>query len=135
MKKLILKYYILPTLKLLCHPHYIKHGLWKSCLMYEIKRLMRERLLGENIIKITEIENGLKGIGVLENAKDDLQNKIDILVALLVQKNFPEIAADDIHCSFYWECEKSPFGWCVYNKLDDPAADQCLYCGQPLERK
>ena len=86
-------------------------------------------------MKITEIENGLKGIEILNKYKDETKTKVDKLVALMVQRDFWDIAADDIHCPFYWECEKSPFGWCVYNIDIDPAEDQCIYCGEPLERE
>ena len=86
-------------------------------------------------MKITGIENGLEGIGVLKDGISSIQKQVNKLVATVVEKDFPKIAADDIHCPFNHECEKSPFGWCVYNKLDDPAADNCLYCHEPYERK
>ena len=36
----------------------------------------------------------------------------------------------------YWECKPlSPIGVCIYNKGLDPALDQCIYCGNPHERK
>lgn len=34
-----------------------------------------------------------------------------------------------------WKCEKSPVDYCVYNQLEDPYHDSCLFCGQPEERK
>lgn len=34
-----------------------------------------------------------------------------------------------------WGCPDSPFGWCVYNRFEDPAHDNCLYCHEPQERK
>lgn len=34
-----------------------------------------------------------------------------------------------------WDCEKSPFGLCAYNNMDDTAHDNCLFCGGPEERK
>lgn len=34
-----------------------------------------------------------------------------------------------------WECETSPVGVCVYDDTDDPMHDQCLFCGDPEERK
>lgn len=35
----------------------------------------------------------------------------------------------------FWDCPKSPFGYCAYDKVDDPAWDTCLFCGEPYERK
>jgi len=37
-----------------------------------------------------------------------------------------------------WNCELSPQGnntHCVYNDEKDPMHDECVYCGQPQERK
>lgn len=35
-----------------------------------------------------------------------------------------------------WPCNNgSPSGWCEYNSEEDPVHDQCVYCGQPEERK
>jgi len=36
---------------------------------------------------------------------------------------------------FYWECKDSPFGWCAYDHWEDQAHDQCIFCGDPSERK
>lgn len=34
-----------------------------------------------------------------------------------------------------WQCNKSPVGKCVYDSIEDPACDCCVFCGQPDERK
>jgi hypothetical protein len=34
-----------------------------------------------------------------------------------------------------WDCPESPLGHCLYNRLEDPASDYCLFCGGPEERK
>ena len=33
-----------------------------------------------------------------------------------------------------WQCEDSPVGLCVYDS-QDRAADHCIFCGDPDERK
>jgi hypothetical protein len=33
------------------------------------------------------------------------------------------------------DCEKSPNGRCEYDRVNDPAWDQCVHCGDPHERK
>lgn len=38
-------------------------------------------------------------------------------------------------CKPVWRCNDSPIGWCVYNHFDDPAHDNCVFCGEPEERK
>ncbi len=34
-----------------------------------------------------------------------------------------------------WDCPKSPCGLCCYDHYKDPVHDECVYCGQPEERK
>ena len=34
-----------------------------------------------------------------------------------------------------WECAESPVGLCVYDTIMDRAMDQCIFCGEPEERK
>jgi len=42
---------------------------------------------------------------------------------------------NSLYISIFWECEGSPTGYCAYDKSKDPAMDQCLFCGNPHERK
>ena len=83
-------------------------------------------------MKNKEIENGLEGIGILENEMGKLEAKIDGVVRAVVQKDFPEIENTD--CPFIYECEKSPFGWCVYD-VNNMMTAPCLYCGKPYHRE
>ena len=85
-------------------------------------------------MKNKEIENGLEGIGLLENQMGNIQSKIDNAVASIIHKDFPEIKAYDIYCPFTHECGKSPFGWCVYDQSENSAINNCLYCGESHER-
>ena len=34
-----------------------------------------------------------------------------------------------------WTCDESPVLLCVYDSIKDRAMDQCIFCGQPHERK
>ena len=34
-----------------------------------------------------------------------------------------------------WDCPKSPCGLCCYDHYKDPVHDNCIFCGQPEERK
>ena len=34
-----------------------------------------------------------------------------------------------------WDCSKSPINLCVYDDLEDPDWDSCIYCFEPDERK
>ncbi len=39
------------------------------------------------------------------------------------------------HWVSYWDCKKSPVELCVYNPSLDRAKDNCIFCGEPNERK
>jgi len=41
----------------------------------------------------------------------------------------------NIEFSEYHECGPSPVNACVYDTVNDPARDGCLFCGDPEERK
>ena len=59
-------------------------------------------------------------------------------VLTLLQRACPGVghaSFNRISRSWNWDCETSPVGICVYNDLDDPAHDHCLYCEEPEERK
>jgi len=34
-----------------------------------------------------------------------------------------------------WNCDKSPCGLCCYHHYVDPVHDECVFCGNPEERK
>jgi hypothetical protein len=34
-----------------------------------------------------------------------------------------------------WGCTKSPVLLCVFDSIEDRAMDQCIFCGEPDERK
>lgn len=35
----------------------------------------------------------------------------------------------------FWSCSESPLRMCLYDHHHDPGCDQCLFCGDPMERK
>ena len=35
----------------------------------------------------------------------------------------------------HYDCPKSPTGNCIYDGFEDLSMDECLFCGQPDERK
>ena len=34
-----------------------------------------------------------------------------------------------------WKCDNSPLGVCVYDDCEDRCHDNCIFCGEPNERK
>lgn len=41
----------------------------------------------------------------------------------------------EIHALGSWDCDRSPFGLCMYNNEYDPEKDDCIFCHKPDERK
>lgn len=79
-------------------------------------------------------------------AEEALREKIQRLEYAIerIQDRRLEIAAkalgrtmDDIETPFVHECDgaDNPIEHCVYDGIDDPAWDDCLFCHQPYERK
>jgi biotin synthase-like enzyme len=52
----------------------------------------------------------------------------------LVLENFKENLPAH-HNIGTWDCPNSPIKTCVYDIEKDPCEDDCIYCGQPDERK
>lgn len=41
---------------------------------------------------------------------------------------------EDIYLAYSWDCKESPTDKCIYNTYEDPWKDNCLFCGDPLDR-
>ena len=50
-----------------------------------------------------------------------------------IMELYPRLSSLD--ASHEWYCEASPSSHCSYNDEIDPARDECIYCGDPYERK
>jgi len=72
----------------------------------------------------------------IDDQLDEIDNELQNLVNDICRPYFPD--ADDF---FYdaggWDCEseKNPLPCCVYDEVNDPCFDDCLFCHQPWERK
>jgi hypothetical protein len=114
----------------------------------KIVSLMREA--AESCIEFSvsgynDFDSGCKRYSIsFGESVDDAKQK-EIALAK-IQAEFPNADISE----GYWTCyedgfspfddaspknSKNPLGYCVYDTDDDPACDQCLYCGQPDERK
>ena len=65
---------------------------------------------------------------ILDKHDIKMENKIYRIIHKTVN-------TDHCVCIGGWSCEKSPFGTCAYDLDEDPACDECIYCGKPEERK
>ena len=74
----------------------------------------------------------------LKKTQHQAQNEISEILDRVRGDKFPD---DDFlygvtELGFHgWDCEESPFAICAYDTIDDPAMDQCIFCGLPQERK
>lgn len=68
------------------------------------------------------------------NKLRDAKIKIDSEIEDIVRTKMPEFNSI-WNTVGDWDCEDSPLGVCVYNHIEDPALDDCLFCGGPDERK
>jgi len=84
---------------------------------------------------MNKIKRKLSELKQVKRTATEIQNAIEKMVVGVVHKDFPKLHSTDIRCPFFWECEKSPFGYCVYDIWKDPAMDNCIYCGEPYKRK
>ncbi len=86
-------------------------------------------------------------IAEARQALDELEEErhkvaLRLVVEKLAAEPDPEADPDDpsvdpknIILGDCWECDKSPTGLCVYDDENDSCHDQCLFCGEPEERK
>lgn len=58
---------------------------------------------------------------------------IELQIEDEVRKTMPIFGIE--HTLGTWLCEKSPVGLCIYDHFEDRALDNCLFCGEPHERK
>jgi hypothetical protein len=73
-------------------------------------------------------------IGSHWRAIDRAQSEVNEIAKLVI----PDFHFLDYAVSNFWECDKSPIGWCVF-KLEEIGGalrkTHCRYCGGPVERK
>lgn len=75
----------------------------------------------------------------LESEKHKLNIKIGELIKPYVPRDVKDVGAGLVYewypVSTFWECKKSPIGCCMYNDNEYRPHDNCLFCGEPEERK
>ena len=87
-------------------------------------------------MKKSEIKRKIK---LLEVEKQRINQKIGELIKPYVPEDVKNVSTglvfDWYRVSTFWDCKKSPINCCMYNHYEDIAHDNCLFCGQPEERK
>ena len=72
-----------------------------------------------------------KRVRALEAVKEEM----DIAIRNILRDVMDGDISVDHVVSPQWDCDESPVGLCVYDTYRDQAKDQCIFCGDPLERK
>ena len=81
--------------------------------------------------------DNFSSLQTMQETARKIQFKVKDMLAVMVRKSHPNlnILPEDLDYPFFWECEKSPCGYCVYDSFNDPTWDNCIYCGKSYERK
>lgn len=74
----------------------------------------------------SQIDKAKKLVNKLESKKSKLEN--EILDEVIKDFDYESIYEGD-----YWDCHLSPLGHCIYT--DDFGEPECIFCGEPEERK
>ena len=64
---------------------------------------------------------------------DRLKRKKEELEDEILQEVIKDFDYESIYEGDYWECHLSPVGHCIYT--DDFGEPECIFCGEPEERK
>lgn len=76
-----------------------------------------------------------------KNAIANLWARIDAArsqIDQIAKAYIPDFHFLDYKVSDFWDCEKSPIGWCVFKREEirgQLVLTTCRYCGGPVERK
>jgi hypothetical protein len=63
-------------------------------------------------------------------------SRLDLIKAMNDDPNIPQIEGMGSWFELgSWACPTSPIEVCVYQRIEDPAFDDCLFCHGPDERK
>jgi len=73
--------------------------------------------------------------GLLKLVYEHRQEIADIAKEHIPDFHFLDDRVKECSYGFFWDCEESPIGVCVF-RLDDYGREtSCRYCGGPVERK
>ena len=91
----------------------------------DIREVYKYELTAEERAKYEEYSKNIqKAEELLKNANKTYTEYIDSLLASEGIEAYEDTA---------WECSLSPFGYCMYS--DEAGEEECVFCGEPEERK
>lgn len=68
-------------------------------------------------------------IGELDNLRSEAEQAFLEELGRIIERDPRNLQAGS------WDCDGSPTGLCVYDMATDEQDDECLFCGNPNERK
>lgn len=72
----------------------------------------------------------------LEQMESDLEDLIEQVKRKRLDLIFDATGLQESEiCIGSWACSNSPIGRCVYDMVEDPDCDFCVFCNGSLERK
>jgi hypothetical protein len=88
--------------------------------------------------RLAKIEKNLTLVREAIKTRWKIVDRAKAEVEEIARKFIPDYHFLDYRVSNFWECDKSPIGWCVF-KLEEKYGNlhptHCKFCGQPVERK
>lgn len=98
---------------------------WKGKSTYQMRLALQNasRMAQAKRVVVEQLDKGIK----------DEENKAKEEIVRLIGPAY-ELDWQDLALG-YWECSGSPTGHCIYDTAEDPMKDECLFCGDPSERK
>lgn len=87
------------------------------------------------------LKESLKDATVKDSELEDMEFDLKELKEEIKRKKYDLVfditglQSNEISFSDFWKCSKSPTGMCVYDNIEDPAHDSCVFCHEPEDRK
>ena len=88
---------------------------------------------GVSTMKMSKMD----AVGILESMKS-IQRNAGVTISVILEQavyNYPSLVVAPSLGDSVWNCEESPVLLCIYDSYKDPAMDECIYCGEPDQRK
>ena len=79
----------------------------------------------------------MNAMSILESMAS-IQKDAGYTISVILEQavyNYPSLVVAPRLGHSTWNCKESPVLLCIYDSYKDPAMDECLYCGQPDQRK
>ena len=98
---------------------------WRGKSVYQVLTRLNDASRTAGALRLVKIASEERIERLTREAKEKLIELADELTGL---------EPDDLYLCHSWDCKESPTDRCIYNVTEDPMKDDCLFCGDPLDR-